>query len=342
MNVSHALSLIYDKLMTWGRALILMLPNLIIATLVVIVFSLLARFAGKGTRKVFQKVLHKKEAIAALVSKTTSLAVVLVGILTALSILDLDKTVTSVLAGVGVIGLALGFAFQDIASNFMSGILISVQNPCEVGDLIKTGNFVGKVQKIALRSTTIRTFQGPTVIIPNKDILQSPLTNFTTSGQRRVEIRIGVSYSETLEEVKKVAIAAVSPMTCRNAEHEVEVHFEEFDDSSINFVLWLWVDYTEERDYVAARSEAIMRLKDAFNAAGICIPFPVRTLEFDDKATAALRKIVLPATIEDTSDPRSKWKGSGQRAAQGADIGVGEEDGGSDEDQGEGKTPKSD
>jgi small conductance mechanosensitive channel len=340
MNATHAISLIYDKLMAWGRALVLMLPNLIIAILVVIGFSLLARFIGQGVRKVFFKVLHKKEAIAVLISKTTSLAVVLVGLLTALSILDLDKTVTSLLAGVGVMGLALGFAFQDIASNFMSGILISVQHPCEVGDLIKTGNFVGKVEKIALRSTTIRTFQGPTVIIPNKDILQGPLTNFTISGQRRVEIRVGVSYSEALEKVKDVAIAAVSSMTCRNAEREVEVHFEEFDDSSINFVLWLWVDYTEERDYVAARSEAIMRLKVAFNAAGICIPFPVRTLEFDDRAAAALRKVVLPATIEDAGDPRSKWKGSGNRAAQGADVGAGVEDGGGNEGEGGGNTPK--
>jgi len=319
MSAPQAITLIYDKLQAWAHAVILMLPNLIAAVIVVILFSFLAKLVGRLLRNVLRRVWSNKESITVLVSKTAAAAVVLIGLLTALSILDLDKTVTSLLAGVGVMGIALGFAFQDIASNFMSGILISVQHPCEVGDLIKTGNFIGKVERIALRATTIRTFHGPIVIIPNKDILQSPLTNFSRSGLRRVELRVGVSYGDDLDKVKEVAVEAVRAIKGRHAERDVEVHFEEFDDSSINFVLWLWVEYGEEIDYIAARSEAIMRIKKAFEASGISIPFPVRTLDFEVKGAEALAKILLPMHADGASDPRSRWKGSGKAAAEGED-----------------------
>jgi small conductance mechanosensitive channel len=277
MNAAQALTLVYEKLAAWVHAVVLLLPNLVAALFVVALFTLLSKLSGRLLRKVLKSVWRDKDAVTVLVSKTTSAAILLIGILIALSILDLDKPVTSLLAGVGVIGIALGFAFQDIASNFMSGILISMQQPCEVGDLIKTGNYTGKVERIALRSTTIRTFQGPLVIIPNKDILQSPLTNFTRSGQRRVEIKVGVAYDNDLEKVKRAAIDAVSSMDGRDEDRDVEVHFEEFDDTSINFSLWLWVKYVEERDYVAARSDAIMRIKKAFTENEIQIQVQSQT-----------------------------------------------------------------
>lgn len=320
MNAQNVAELLYSKVNSWIHATILLLPNLAAALLVTAFFFVLSRLVGRMLRSVLGRVWSGKDVLTVLVSKCASLAILLTGLLTALSILDLDKPVTSLLAGVGVISIALGFAFQDIASNFMSGVLISVQHPCEVGDLIKTGNFIGRVERIALRSTTIRTFQGPLVIIPNKDILQSPLTNFTRSGHRRIEVRVGVSYGDDLEKVKEVAIDAVRAVDGRQPEKDVEVHFEEFDDSSINFVLWLWVKYVEERDYIAARSEVIVRLKKAFDENGITIPYPIRTLDFEVKGAEALAKILLPMQAADMEDPRKKWKGSGRATAEGADI----------------------
>lgn len=269
MNVEQAISLVYDKLRGWLHAIILMLPNLAAAIVVVVVFTFLSRLVGRGLRNVLRRVWKNNDVIIVLVGKTVSAGVFLTGLLTALSILDLDKPVTSLLAGVGVMGIALGFAFQDIASNFMSGILISVQHPCEVGDLIKTGNFIGKVERIALRSTTIRTFQGPLVTIPNKDILQSPLTNYTRSGHRRVEIRTSVQADDDIERVKEIVTLAVSSMDGLEKGSEVEVYFEEIDESGTQLVVWLWVEYVEERDYIAARSEAIIRIKKAFSQGGL-------------------------------------------------------------------------
>ena len=119
-----------------------------------------------------------------------------------LSILQLDKAVTSILAGAGIIGLALAFAFQDIAANFISGIFISFRKPIKLGDVVKINDYMGKVEQINLRDTIILTFQGQMVIIPNKDVFQSPIENYSLLGRRRLDLVVGVSYGDDLEKVK--------------------------------------------------------------------------------------------------------------------------------------------
>jgi small conductance mechanosensitive channel len=321
VSTADALRLVYEKLRGWTNAVILLLPNLLVALLILVVFTLLARVVRRALRKLLKRFAHK-DVIVSLVSNTGSTSMWLLGLLIALSVLDLDKTVTSLLAGVGVLGIVLGFALQDITSNFVSGILISLHHPCDVGDLIKTGNYIGRVERIALRATTIRTFQGPIVIIPNKDLLQSPLTNFTRIPERRIELRVGVAYEDDLDKVRQVAIEAARGVKARKADREVEVYFEEFDDSSINLVIWLWIEYKGERDYVAARSDLLMRVKTAFAVNTIAIPFPIRTLELDVKGAAALTRALSKLSIEDVEDPRGHWKGSGQAASEGADVGL--------------------
>lgn len=321
MNTAEALKLVYEKLKSWTNGVILMLPNIVVAAVILVIFGLLARVVRQTLRKVLRR-FHYKEVIVSLVSKTASASMWIVGLLIALSVLNLDKTVTSLLAGVGVLGIVLGFALQDITSNFVSGILISIQHPCDVGDLIKSGNFMGRVERIALRSTTIRTFQGPVVIIPNKDLLQGPLTNFTRIPERRVELRVGVGYDVDLDKAREVALEAAKSVSSRKADREIEVYFEEFDDSSINLVIWMWVDYKQERDYVAPRSELVMRIKKAFEANNISIPFPVRTIELDVKGAEALSKTLAKLEVDGTDDPRGRWKGTGKAASEGAGVGT--------------------
>ena len=321
MSTADALKLVYEKLKGWTHAVILLLPNLLVALVILILFGLLARLVRRTLRNVLKRFKHK-DVIVSLVSNTGSTAIWMVGLIIALSVLNLDKTVTSLLAGVGVLGIVLGFALQDITSNFVAGILISVYHPCDVGDLIKSSNHIGRVERIALRATTIRTFQGPVVIIPNKDILQNPLTNFTRIPERRIELRVGVAYEDDLDKVREVALEAARGVKARKADREVEVYFEEFDDSSINLVIYLWVDYKGERDYVAPRSDLLMRVKAALAKNAISIPFPIRTLELDVKGAAALTRALARLEVEDVEDPRGRWKGTGKAASEGADVGL--------------------
>lgn len=209
----------------------------------------------------------------------------------ALNVLHLQQTVTSLLAGAGIIGLALGFAFQDITANFISGVLLAFRKPIQVGDIIQAKDFTGMVEKIDLRITMIRTFQGLHVIIPNKDVFQSPVTNFTKTNERRIDLKVGVSYAEDLEEVKKIAIDSVSALPYLLPGKKVELHYSEFGDSAINFVLMIWVNYPDEPGYLRARSDAIIAVKKAFDKHGITIPFPIRTMDFGIKGGEKLSQM---------------------------------------------------
>ncbi len=216
-----------------------------------------------------------------------------VTIFVALSILNLDKAVTSILAGAGILGLALAFAFQDIASNFMSGIFLSIRRPLHTGDIVQIKNYMGKITQINLRDTVLRTFQGQMVIIPNKEVLQNPIENYSLLGKRRMDLTVGVSYGDDLQKVKNVTLKALEGIEGLTKDDEITFFYKEFGDSSINFDVRLWVHTAEQPEYLQVRSEAVMRIKQAYDENNITIPFPIRTLDFGIKGGLPLKEITI-------------------------------------------------
>jgi len=292
MNINNAFELIMEKLHTWMTELIRLLPNILLAAIVLtagIFFSRLIRnFADRHLTKVSDnKTLNNLFA--------SSIYIFLIGvtIFTALSVLQLDKAVTSILAGAGIIGLALAFAFQDIAANFISGIFISFRKPITINDTVKIKNYLGVVKEINLRDTVLLTFQGETVIIPNKEVFQNPIENYTTLGRRRFDLNIGISYGEDLDKVKEIALAAVKDIEELYENEETTFFYEGFGDSSINFVIRIWVNTHEQIAWNRAGSKAVILIKKAFDENNIMIPFPIRTLDFGIKGGVPLDKIPL-------------------------------------------------
>jgi small conductance mechanosensitive channel len=261
-----------------------MLPNLVVALLVLVLFWLVSLVLARMTRRGLAR-MSVRPSIQGLTATTLRVAILFSGLMIALGVLNLDKALTSILAGAGIVGLALGFAFQDLAANFISGIGLSVHrtHPFKVGDLIETNQVFGTVHTINLRTTELRTLDGKQITIPNKHIYQDRLTNHSLSGERRVELRCGISYGEDLDEVKQVALEAIRSVERRARDREVELYFEGFGDSSIDFVVWLWAPFHRQTDYLSAMSEAVMCLKKAFDENDITIPFPIRTLDFGIK-----------------------------------------------------------
>ncbi|WP_440999063.1 mechanosensitive ion channel family protein [Fodinibius sp. SL11] len=272
-------STLSEKLMNWLETTIAMLPNLVVALLILIVFFVLGRLVRKGVKHMLEKTTSNKTIIN-LLETVVGVLVIGIGVFIALSILKLDGAVTSLLAGAGIIGLALGFAFQDIASNFISGIILSIRHPFGIGDIIETNGFYGKVQKMNLRNTIVRTPQGQIVYIPNKSVFENPLENFTSSGLRRIDLSCGVSYGDDLEKAKDVAIEAVKGLDNYNADKGIEFYYDEFGGSSINFKIRFWVNFENNPDFWSARSDAIIAITKAFDENDIMIPFPIRTLDF--------------------------------------------------------------
>ncbi len=278
INFSELLS---NKLVTWFEAFVKMLPNMVLAVVVFAAFYLLAKSLSNVFQKTFSRFSDNK-TITDLFAKTLVASIVALGVFMALSILQLDKAVTSLLAGAGVIGLALGFAFQEIVSNFVAGVLISLQKPYKVGDIIEVANYHGVVKVIDLRVTRVVTFQGLEVLIPNKEIYTSALINYTSTYDRRIDFEVGVSYGEDLLRVTDITTDAL-----RDVKHQAykapNVYFKEFGDSSINLVAQVWIEYKTQQQYWEATHDIVTKIKAAFDKNDITIPFPIRTLDFGAK-----------------------------------------------------------
>lgn len=292
MDLSKAFEIIKTKLTIWLKELVRLLPNILLATVVFVIGLYIAKSIRKVALKLISKVSHNT-TLNNLFASVIHIFFIGITLFTVLSILQLDKAVTSILAGAGIIGLALAFAFQDIAANFISGIFISFRRPLHVGDIVKISDYMGKVEEINLRDTILRTFQGQMVIIPNKDVFQNPIENFSMLGKRRMDLSVGVSYGDDLRKVMEVTLDAVKGISGLSAEDETTMFYQEFGDSSINFIIRLWVSSPEQPVYLRVMSEAIMQIKKAYDSNDIMIPFPIRTLDFGIKGGTKLDEISL-------------------------------------------------
>ena len=291
-QIKNAVTLITNKLETWAEALIILLPNLVVAILVVLAFYLIARLIRNVAHRVLGRV-SRNQAVNNLILTIVYAGVIIIGFFIALEIMKWDGAVTSLLAGVGIVGLALGFAFQDIAANFIAGVIIAVSNPFRVGDILESGDNFGTVKDINLRTTVFTTFQGVDVIVPNKKLLDEVVINYTSTNDRRVDLSVGVSYGDDLQKVKDITIAAVKAVSSINASRDVTLFYREFGDSSINFVVRFWCKTAQQLDFLQAQSDAIMAIKQAYDDNDIMIPFPIRTLDFGIKGGEKLSEMQL-------------------------------------------------
>lgn len=279
LDITNASKILLNKIEGWIEGFIAGLPNFIVAVCVIFISFLLAKGVKVLSSKLVGKVTHNK-AVARLLQTIIYLIVVTTGIFVALGILNLDKTVTSLLAGAGVIGLALGFAFQEIAANFIAGILIAFRKPFSIGDLVEMGDYYGKVTNMNMRTTTITTLQGLDAIIPNKKMFTEPFMNYTSNDGRRMDLSVGVSYGDDLEKVEEVTLNCIQNLEERDKSKDVEFFYKEFGSSSINFDIRVWLKFKEEKDFLTVRHKAVKLIKKAFDENDIDIPFPIRTLNF--------------------------------------------------------------
>lgn len=299
MDFNEAYKLITEKLSSWFQQLIKLLPNILLAAIILVLGFFVARFIRKFSVKLISKMSHNK-TLNNLFGSIIYITFIGIILFTALSILQLDKAVTTILAGAGILGLALAFAFQDIAANFICGIFISFRRPLRIGDIVKVSDYMGRVKEINLRDTVLLTFQGQMVIIPNKDVFQNPIENYTMLGKRRLDLSVGVSYGDDLEKVRTVTLEAVRDIEGLNEEDETTMFFHEFGNSSINFIIRLWISDPDQLAYWKVSNQAVMKIKKAYDENEITIPFPIRTLDFGIKGgqTLSEMKVTLDNKVQ--------------------------------------------
>lgn len=274
------LDIILNVLNEWYVGIIATLPSLVVAIITVIIFTFIAKYSRKLSNKILDKVSTAKSANS-LMSNVIYIVVIIIGLMVALSFLNLDGTVNKILAGAGIIGLGISFAFQDIIANIFSGAIIAVKNLVKIGDLIETNGVFGRVEKIGMRTVEMNNLDGQLVVIPSRLVLQNIIKHFTANGKRRVVIEVGISYSENLQFVKDVTLNAIRKVPGLLQDEPVEFYYTEFDDSAINFKTRFWIESINQPTFLEAVSNSIMNIKSAFDENGITIPFPIRTIEVD-------------------------------------------------------------
>ena len=313
-SISEAEKLIEEKLGGWFDVVISHIPNFIVAVIIAIIFSMLARFAGNLTKNILRRSLDSQQ-IADLMASIFKVIVLCVGVFIALDFVGLKGTVTSLLAGAGIVGLAIGFAFQDMTENLIAGIAMGIRKPFKTGDVIETDDVFGSVHSINLRNTLIESFYGQLILVTNKVLFRNVLKNYTTLGVRRIEVPVGISYGDDIEKAKEVIVDKINDLDFVIRKNETDVYAEGFGDSSINLLVWFWIKYPGEPDFMTVRHKGVVAVKQALDEADISIPFPIRTLDFGIKGGEK-----LDAMISDKISQQSSNKGN----AGGADSGQNE------------------
>ena len=209
------------------------------------------------------------------ISTVVHYIIITLGFLFALAAAGIELSRVAVLAG--ALGVGIGFGLQDIVRNFVSGLILAFERPFGIGDVVEVGTLLGKVRRIGARSSTIRTYDGADVIVPNANLTANQVINWTLGdSNRRITIPVGVAYGSDPEQVLKVLREVADSHSGVSKYPEPLVLFRGFGDSSLNFELRFWIADVEMT--LRTASEMTNAVHDALAEAGITIPFPQRDL----------------------------------------------------------------
>jgi small-conductance mechanosensitive channel len=244
------------------------------AIIIMVVGILLSRVAGSVTAKLVGKKINPH--VAKISKKVVSYTIIGISFITAL---DLFIEVSTLLAAAGIAGIAIGMAAKTSVSNIISGIFLLADRPFEIGDAVDIGGDAGEVIDISLFSARLRTFDNKYLRIPNETVATAKIINLTHYDLRRLEILVGIAYSEDVGKALEVISSVVKKEKLVLADPEPLVMATGFGDSSIDLSVRAWVQRTE---LLSARTELMIGIKKALEDSDIEIPFPTRTLHFGE------------------------------------------------------------
>ena len=275
------LDTLIDQLNSMGTEFVRMLPSLAIALVILIVTAIVAGFAVRIADAIIGKT-DLRPSLRTLVQTLVKLGIWLLGLLIAMIVVFPGLTVGTLVAGLGIGAVAIGFAFQDIFENFLAGVLIMVREKMRIGDVIECEGIVGKVEHITLRETHVRKLSGEVTIVPNSILFKNPVEILTDKDQRRHDVVIGVSYDTDLDQAAEVIRKAVTG--CENVDEEkgIDIFAQEFNSSSVDFLVRWWSGSTPRAGW-ESKDKVVRAIKRGLDDAGIEIPFPYVTHTFKER-----------------------------------------------------------
>jgi small-conductance mechanosensitive channel len=253
------------------------LPKLITAIITFLVFFILSKLAKKSIKRLLAKKIKDDETLK-LLTRLATWAVLIFG--TVLALDQVDFNVTGFVAGLGIAGFTIGFALQDIAKNFIAGILLLIRQPFNIGDVVEISGFSGTVQDIDIRDTSIKTFDGDLVILPNADVLANPIKNFSGLKKRRRKIQIGLGYEEDVERAKKIFLTAIQSVPGVEQDPAPSLVSLELGESALSITAFFWFDQTKTGLF-DVHSAVVEAIAQAAKEHHINLPYPIQTIRLD-------------------------------------------------------------
>lgn len=274
-------NILLEQLRAIAEGAIAIAPQLLIA----IVFLFITWGVSKLAQFVLRTSLDKtslRKSLRELFQLLMGILIWTIGVLVAMVIVFPNLTPSSILAGLGLGSVAIGFAFKDVFENFLAGIIILFRPQMRIGDHIECEDVEGKVEHIAIRETHIRQTDGQLVIVPNSILFKNPVWVRTDQDKRRVTVACGVAYDVDVDEAREVISRAVKGCdSVRHSDDPVQIFAQEFGESSINFEVTWWTG-SAPVDVRSSRDEVVAAVKRGLDEAGLEIPFPYRTLTFKE------------------------------------------------------------
>ncbi|MFH7023983.1 MAG: mechanosensitive ion channel family protein [Heteroscytonema crispum UTEX LB 1556] len=276
------ISAAWDKVQSMINGFIALLPNIVLGLIVFILFFFVA-----GRIKVVVKRLTRNRRSARnlglVLGRLAQGITILIGLFIALSIVIPSFKAGDLVQLLGISGVAIGFAFRDILQNFLAGILILLTEPFQIDDQIVFKGFEGTVENIQTRATTIRTYDGRRIVIPNSELFTNSVTVNTAFDNRRLEYDVGIGYGDDIDLAKQLMLDAMHSVDQVLKDPAPDVLVMELAGSTVNIRVRWWVHPPRRADNLISRDKVITAIKKKLLANGIDLPFPTQQILFHDQ-----------------------------------------------------------
>lgn len=308
--MSAEISTVWNKVQSMINSFFALLPNMVLA---LIVFALFFWIAGviKGVVKRLTRNRRHARNLGLVLGRLAQGTTILVGLFIALSIVIPSLKAGDLVQLLGISGVAIGFAFRDILQNFLAGILILLTEPFQINDQIIFENFEGTVESIKTRATTIKTYDGRRIVIPNSELFTNSLVVNTAFDNRRLEYDIGIGYGDDIDEAKQLILEAIHETKAVLKDPAPDVLVVDLAESTVNIRARWWITPPRRADALDIQDKVLTGIKNKLTAHGIDLPFPTQHILFHDQTEE---------TDGDRSRQREGWPAGKNRVPKSRSI----------------------
>lgn len=283
--MSEEILTLLDKMQAMLNDFIILLPNMVLALIVFAIFFFVARAIKKVVRNLTR---NRRQArnLGMVLGRLAQGTTILAGLFIALSIVIPSLKASDLVQLLGISGVAIGFAFRDILQNFLAGILILLTEPFQIDDQIVFKDFEGTVENIQTRATTIKTYDGRRIVIPNSELFTNSVTVNTAFENRRLQYDVGIGYGDDIDQARQFILEAIHETDGVLETPAPDAIVVELAGSTVNIRARWWVQPPRRADVLDLQDRVLTNIKNKLTANGIDLPFPTQQILFHDQTEA--------------------------------------------------------